>query len=209
MPHIKANTVLADRTYRNQKSPEINLIDAPSYVNSSTWIRGLVKNGFEIWEGTSNDDLIIGNQERTNFVYGEWGDDDITGGNCIDHIIAGPGVNTVRGGADADRFVLGKFEQTVILDFEEGIDKLVISTGISSYHSKKTANTGDLDFIKIKKGLTDADTVVEAHIEGSVSYFYLTGMPFDSSTNGNNLWDDIFLLGGQTQGTTENLIPLG
>ena len=92
--------------------------------------------------------------------------------------------------------MLGKFEQTTILDFEEGVDKLVISAG-------------NLDFIKVKQGSTDADTVVEAHIDGSISYFYLTGTSFDSTTKGSNLWDDIFLLGEQTQAGTENLIPLG
>lgn len=209
MPRIQSTTAQIDRTYLNRKSPDINVVEDPKYVNESTWKRGLIKNGFEIWEGTSNDDLIVGNQERTNFIYGQWGDDDITGGDCIDHIIAGPGVNTVTGGADADRFVLGKFEQTTILDFEEGVDKLVISTGIGSYHSKKSAKAGNLDFIKVKQGSTDADTVVEAHIDGSISYFYLTGTSFDSTTKGSNLWDDIFLLGEQTQAGTENLIPLG
>ena len=182
------------------------MIEDPKSVNESFWVRGLIKNGFEIWEGTSDDDLIIGNQERTNFIYAQWGDDDITGGDCVDHIIAGPSSNTVTGGGDADRFVLGKFEQTTILDFEKGIDKLVISTGIGHYNSKDVVKPGELTGIKVKMGVTEADTIVEAHIEGSVSSFYLLGTAFDTAANWNDL--DIYLLGGMTGDGTENLIPL-
>ena len=91
---IEDNEKLFDQTYRNKKSTEINVIEDPKIVNESAWVRGLIKNGFEIWEGTSEDDLIIGNQERTNFIYAKWGDDNIAGGDCIDRIIAGPGSNT-------------------------------------------------------------------------------------------------------------------
>ena len=206
MNRIPSRSKLFDQTYRNKKSTEINVIEDPKIVNESLWIRGLIKNGFEIWEGTSEDDLIIGNQERTNFIYAQWGDDDITGGDCIDHIIAGPGSNTVIGGGDADRFVLGKFEQTTILDFEKGIDKLIISTGIGHYGSKDVVKPGELTGIKVKKGVTAADTVVEAKIEGSVSYFYLLGTAFETAANWNDL--DIYLLGGMTGDGTENLIPL-
>ena len=203
---IEDNEKLFDQTHRNKKSTEINVIEDPEIVNESVWVRGLIKNGFEIWEGTSEDDLIIGNQERTNFIYAQWGDDDITGGDCIDHIIAGPGSNTVIGGGDADRFVLGKFEQTTILDFEKGIDKLIISTGIGHYSSKDVVKPGELTGIKVKKGVTAADTVVEAKIEGSISYFYLLGTAFETAANWNDL--DIYLLGGMTGDGTENLIPL-
>lgn len=209
MPRIQSNTKMFDKTYRSKKPSDINVVDDPDLVNDSIWIRGLIRNGFEIWEGSSSDDLIIGNQKRTNFIYGKWGDDDITGGDFIDYIVAGPGVNSVTGGAGADRFVLGKFEQTVILDFEEGIDKLIISTGIGNYYSKDDGKAGDLDLIKIKQGFTSDDTVVEAHIDNSVSYFYLTDVAFDSTTNGSNLLDDVFFLGGKTEVGAENLIPLG
>ena len=206
MNRIPSRSKLFDQTYRNKKSTEINVIEDPKIVNESLWIRGLIKNGFEIWEGTSEDDLIIGNQERTNFIHAQWGDDDITGGDCIDHIVAGPGSNTVMGGGDADRFVLGKFEQTTILDFEKGIDKLIISTGIGHYSSKDVVKPGELTGIKVKKGVTAADTVVEAKIEGSVSYFYLLGTAFEAAANWNDL--DIYLLGGMAGDGAENLIPL-
>ena len=206
MQGIQANVKMFDQTHRNKKSAEINVIEDPESVTESIWVRGLIQNGFEIWEGTSDNDLIIGNQERTNFIYAQWGDDDITGGDCVDHIIAGPGSNTVTGGGDADRFVLGKFEQTTILDFEKGIDKLVISTGIGHYNSKDVVKPGELTGIKVKMGVTEADTIVEAHIEGSVSSFYLLGTAFDTAANWNDL--DIYLLGGMTGDGTENLIPL-
>ena len=207
MQRTQLNRKLFDQTYRTKNSGEINVIEDPEYVNESYWVRGLIKNGYEIWEGTLDDDLIIGNQERTNFIYAQWGDDDITGGDCIDYIIAGPGSNTVMGGLDADRFVLGKFEQTTILDFEKGVDKLIISTGIGHYSSKDVVKPGDLSGIKVGKGVTEADTVVEAHIEGSISYFYLLGAAFDTAANWNDL--DIYLLGGKADDGTENLIPLG
>ena len=206
MQRIQDNANLFDQTHRNKKSADINVIEDPESVTDSIWVRGLIQNGFEIWEGTSDDDLIIGNQERTNFIYAQWGDDDITGGDCIDHIIAGPGSNTVMGGGDADRFVLGKFEQTTILDFEKGIDKLIISTGIGHYNSKAVVKPGELTGIKVKMGVTEADTIVEAHIEGSVSSFYLLGTAFDTAANWNDL--DIYLLGGMSGDGTENLIPL-
>lgn len=97
MQGIQANVKLFGQTHRNKKSAEINVIEDPESVTESIWVRGLIQNGFEIWEGTSDNDLIIGNQERTNFIYAQWGDDDITGGDCVDHIIAGPGSNTVMG----------------------------------------------------------------------------------------------------------------
>ena len=100
MQGIQANVKMFGQTHRNKKSAEINVIEDPESVTESIWVRGLIQNGFEIWEGTSDNDLIIGNQERTNFIYAQWGDDDITGGDCVDHIIAGPGSNTVMGGGD-------------------------------------------------------------------------------------------------------------
>ena len=206
MQRIQDNAKLFDQTHRNKKSADINVIEDPESVTESIWVRGLIQNGFEIWEGTSDDDLIIGNQERTNFIYAQWGDDDIAGGDCVDHIIAGPGSNIVMGGGDADRFVLGRFEQTTILDFEKGIDKLIISTGIGHYNSKAVVKPGELTSIKVKMGVTEADTIVEAHIEGSVSSFYLLGTAFDTAANWNDL--DIYLLGGMTVNGTENLIPL-
>ena len=206
MQRIQDNAKLFDQTHRNKKSAEINVIEDPESVTESIWVRGLIQNGFEIWEGTSDNDLIIGNQERTNFIYAQWGDDDITGGDCVDHIIAGPGSNTVMGGGGADRFVLGKFEQSTILDFEKGIDKLIISTGIGYYNSKAVVKPGELTGIKVKMGVTEADTIVEAHIEGSVSSFYLLGTAFDTAANWNDL--NIYLLGGMTGDGTENLIPL-
>ena len=55
-------------------------------------------------------------------------------------------------------------------------------------------------------GVSEADTIVEAHIEGSVSSFYLLGTAFDTAANWNDL--DIYLLGGMSGDGTENLIPL-
>jgi hypothetical protein len=92
------------------------------------------------------------------------------------------------------------------LDFEKGIDKLIISTGIGYYNSKAVVKPGELTGIKVKMGVTEADTIVEAHIEGSVSSFYLLGTAFDTAANWNDL--DIYLLGGMTDDGTENLIPL-
>ena len=110
-------------------------------------------------------------------------------------------------GGDANRFVLGKFEKTAILDFEKGVDKLIISTGIGHYNSKDVVEPGELTGIKVKKGVAAAYTVLEAYIEGSLSCFYLLSTAFETVVNWNHL--DIYLLGGMIGDGTECLIPLG
>ena len=145
MQGIQANVKMFDQTHRNKKSAEINVIEDPESVTESIWVRGLIQNGFEIWEGTSGNDLIIGNQERTNFIYAQWGDDHITGGDGADVISGGSGSDVfIYTSTSNSGMAIGTFD--VIKDFDagtgsSGIDKLNLAgvvQGTFSYLGDET-----------------------------------------------------------------------
>ncbi len=183
-----------------------NRIEEPKSTNEVALLHDC--NGYEVWAGTNGNDLIIGSDDKTNFIYASWGNDIVNGGDCIDHIAAGPGLNLAHGGTGGDRFYLGKFEKTTILDFQPGEDKIVVSSGIMSnaLPESKNGKSGDIEGIKVVKG-DCGDAVIEAKINGSCSYFYLQGVSYDDAIKENSIYKDIYLLGEQKFGV-ENIEPL-
>ena len=183
-----------------------NRIEEPKLTNEAAVLHDC--NGYEVWVGTNGNDLITGSDDKTNFIYSSWGNDIVNGGDCVDHIAAGPGLNLAHGGAGEDRFYLGKFEKTTILDFQPGDDKIVISSGIMSntLSGSKNGKSGTIEGIKVVKGEC-GNAVIEAKISGSCSYFYLQGVSYDDATKDNSIYEDIYLLGEQKFGM-ENIEPL-
>ena len=191
-----------DQTFRveDTSSLEKNRIETPARSVESLVLDDC--NGYDFWEGTNDSDTIIGNSEKTNFIYASWGDDSLMGGDCVDHIVAGPGTNYVLGLKGADRFYLGKYENTLILDFEQGVDRLVIGSGIiPNPLVDKNGKSGNFEGVKVLEA-ENGDTIVQAMIDGSTSSFRLAGVPFDKE-----IFNDIYVLSEQ-EGYSENMTPI-
>lgn len=75
--------------------------------------------------GGEGDDVIIGGG-REDVLRGGNGDDTIRGDNGIDRIDGGSGNDLLRGGQGADVFLFHsrKFGEDIILDFQDGLDRL-------------------------------------------------------------------------------------
>jgi len=105
--------------------------------STSTSIQGL--EGNDELTGGGNNDYFRGNSGN-DILKGNDGDDTLIGGTGFDSLFGGAGVdilqgdngnNQLRGGADADIFILMKTNQTTdtILDFEDGIDRILLGNG--------------------------------------------------------------------------------
>ena len=106
---------------------------------TNTWIDGLQRN--DSITGGQNNDYFVGNSGNDT-ISGNNGDDTLIGGTGFDNLLGGAGAdvlqgdngdNQLRGGAGADVFVLAKTNNTTdtILDFEDGIDKILLGSGAS------------------------------------------------------------------------------
>ncbi|MEM1255648.1 MAG: hypothetical protein AAGI69_24690 [Cyanobacteria bacterium P01_H01_bin.21] len=88
--------------------------------------------------GYSGDDILEGGLGKDR-LWGDAGDDKLHGGADADIIRGGLGNDLLAGGADADRFVFNKLkagEVDIILDFEAGIDKILVQ-GVGSAAAKR------------------------------------------------------------------------
>jgi uncharacterized repeat protein (TIGR01451 family) len=89
--------------------------------------------------GGAGDDLLYGN-EGQDTLYGGTGNDTLYGGKDNDLLFGGAGDdwlrggsgdNTLSGGGGSDKFILGVDGFNTILDFEVGIDQLVLTGGLT------------------------------------------------------------------------------
>ncbi len=90
--------------------------------------------------GGAGNDLMYGNEGKDTLngdagndtLFGGKDNDILFGGEGDDLLFGGSGDNTLSGGAGSDRFVLGALQgSNTILNFEVGIDKLVLTGGLS------------------------------------------------------------------------------
>jgi Ca2+-binding RTX toxin-like protein len=79
-----------------------------------------------IWGGAGGDTIHgLGGADK---LHGEWGDDTLFGDAGADFIDGGTGADRLSGGGNSDRFIFkGSFGDDVVLDFEDGSDKLDLS----------------------------------------------------------------------------------
>ncbi|ELS05398.1 VCBS repeat-containing protein, partial [Xenococcus sp. PCC 7305] len=106
--------------------------------------------GDDILYGQEDNDRLIGNK-GSDTIYGGIGADFIYGKNGDDSLIGGLGLDTLKGGPDNDRFVLASGltgDRDIIQDFEDGIDILELSGGLSFGSLTITQNGTDTDIIE-------------------------------------------------------------
>lgn len=81
--------------------------------------------------GGVGDDSLGGDDGRDRLAGGE-GADILVGGADADTLIGGAGADQLAGEAGADRFVFQPLsERDVIMDFEDGVDRIVLWSGVS------------------------------------------------------------------------------
>jgi len=80
--------------------------------------------------GRSGDDLLFGGPGSDD-LNGGGGRDHMRGGGGDDDFIGGAGVDIMIGGAGEDNFILQVRGKDIIRDFEDGIDDLGTSGGLS------------------------------------------------------------------------------
>ncbi|WP_191060199.1 calcium-binding protein [Geminicoccus harenae] len=87
-------------------------------------------------EGGSGNDDLFGEEGRDNIIGGTGRDclsggedsDRLQGGSGSDMIIGGPGNDSAQGGRNGDIFVVSQGDESLtILDFEQGLDKIVLA----------------------------------------------------------------------------------
>ncbi len=86
--------------------------------------------------GNQNNDLLSGG-EGDDWMHGGQGNDTLLGGNGNDSLAGGVGFDLLTGGAGADVFIFehgdGSGGMDLILDFEQGIDKIGLSARLADW----------------------------------------------------------------------------
>jgi RTX calcium-binding nonapeptide repeat (4 copies) len=116
---LNKNTV----TYLNDLDNDIQgLNDSTDVING--------QDGDDILRGRSGDDILRGERGDDTLLGGS-GNDRLVGGDGDDLLDGGTGENVLNGGSGRDRFVLNSNGISVIEDFEIGIDRIVLPSGVS------------------------------------------------------------------------------
>ena len=105
-------------------------------TEGADWIDG--KKGYDTISGGKGADYIVGGADN-DMLYGDDGDDIIQGGAGYDFILGGSGNDILKGEGESDRlygddgadiFILDS-SADMILDFEDSIDRLFLTNGLS------------------------------------------------------------------------------
>ncbi len=157
----------------------------------------------KLYGGVGNDTLNGGNGDDT--LYGGAGDDVLTGGNGRDNLFGGAGkdvlvagyesslwANQMSGGSGADIFRLSeritKSQHVVIVDFENGVDRIDVSAyGISGFEQIKSILEDYGDSVKFEAGRAGAWNNLDIRIAASALdasdfIFSTTGPVIDAGT---------------------------
>ncbi|QQE67444.1 hypothetical protein GFS31_41570 (plasmid) [Leptolyngbya sp. BL0902] len=87
-------------------------------------------NGNDDLFGGAGNDILLGGSGNDD-LFGGAGNDTLRGGNGHDTLIGGPGRDILIGGAGRDEFVLQPRGNDIIRDFQDGVDELYLSGGLS------------------------------------------------------------------------------
>ncbi|WP_341929606.1 S8 family serine peptidase, partial [Methyloversatilis discipulorum] len=96
-------------------------IEQFKFSNGVTWTDANIK-ATVITNGTAGIDSITGYNGGTNRIYGQDGDDSLTGGNQADLIDGGAGADSMTGGLGNDTYVVDSASDQVIENANAGID---------------------------------------------------------------------------------------
>ncbi len=101
-------------------------LKTPVSIDASANMGGLtlVNDGLQwrIYPQSSTASLSVVGSEGSDYIEGNWGDDNITGGKGNDTLVAGGGTDILTGGDGNDTF--GVSNGTTITDFQSGADKI-------------------------------------------------------------------------------------
>ncbi|MEO1377630.1 MAG: Ig-like domain-containing protein [Cyanobacteria bacterium J06635_10] len=108
-------------------------------INGDSWVNRL-------YGGSLND--FFNGKEGDDFLYGRDGDDTLLGGSNDDLLQGDRGNDKLFGGSGKDTFVLSKVAGTdTIYDFENGIDSLGLSNGLTFNDLDIQANGNNTDIL--------------------------------------------------------------
>ncbi len=117
-----------------------------------------IESGADLLCGGEGNDTLYGNQQAdtlcggldSDWLFGGRGADWVFGGDGDDILSGDRGEDTLIGGAGRDRFVIREGTET-ILDFEDGIDRLVLPVEIGFESLKLSVSDG---FLNLSNGTT-------------------------------------------------------
>ena len=101
-----------------------------------------------LW-GQEGDDRLLGGKGG-DVLFGGEGDDRLFGGSGDDRLDGGKGVDRLEGGSGADIFVIGRKSKETISDYLDGLDRIEITSGASSFDDLKFRERNDVVLVKIK-----------------------------------------------------------
>jgi len=106
--------------------------------------------GDDLLVGSDGDDSLFGGPDR-DIIFGNLGNDFLSGGPGDDFLIGGGGDDTLVGGPGADYFIFRNIQDgnDTILDFEFGIDKVVVPDFVPSKGNTITPPPGERYFVAI------------------------------------------------------------
>ncbi|XGV87868.1 MAG: calcium-binding protein [Limnothrix sp. BL-A-16] len=152
--------LIPDRTQTGSDRADILWGNAESNqllgLGDSDWLWGGAETDW--LAGAEGDDTLFGNQQADTLCGGTGNDllfggrgADVLFGNSGDDVLSGDrGDDTLIGGAGSDRFVIGEGTET-ILDFEDGIDRLILPVGVGFDSLTLTVSDG---FLNLSNGPT-------------------------------------------------------
>lgn len=112
--------------------------------------------GDDVMRGGRGDDWLKGSAGNDELVGGA-GNDSLVGGAGKDVLVGGNGNDTLRGGSDRDRFVFDSHDgRDRVLDFEDGVDRILIEDGAERYRDLDIQQVGD----NVQIGFSDTLIVV-------------------------------------------------
>ena len=129
--------------------------------------------GDDVIEGEDGADIIKGGR-GSDTLYGGTESDRMDGGQDTDYLDGGAGNDTLTGGEGADYFLMndpiGILNADTIRDFEQGIDKIGIRSGTSSFIFAAIGEGLDADEVANGAAQDGNDFILYDSATGTVSY---------------------------------------
>ena len=132
----------------------------------------------------SADDLALG--DGSNWLYGEFGNDTLTGGDGADNLIGGEGDDLITGGTGADHFHFEiytdgsdtfDFGSDVVTDFEVGDMLEIMGWGLGSL-SVSVTHVGTNSLITAEAGTSHESSILLEDVLVSPTDWSLSGETF-------------------------------
>ncbi|ELS05414.1 VCBS repeat-containing protein, partial [Xenococcus sp. PCC 7305] len=121
----------------------------------------LGQNEADLLFGQENNDRLLG-QDGNDTLYGGSGDDTLLGQNNDDVLFGGLGLDSLTGGLGNDRFAIvsgDTVDQDIITDFQDGLDELLLTGGLTFGKLTISQNGSDTDIIETSSSQTLATLI--------------------------------------------------